>query len=82
MLLKFNLIFFASPLLLLLQLMDQAHAHARLLNPPARSSAWRYDLRFPIEYNDNEMFCGGINKQWVINGLYEGIVESFLKLKH
>lgn len=47
----------------------QVNCHGRLLVPPARSSAWREDpIKFPINYNDNSMFCGGFNALWQING--------------
>ena len=39
------------------------NSHGRLLDPPARSSAWRYDSRFPAFFNDNQMFCGGFQVQ-------------------
>lgn len=43
-------------------------AHGRLLNPPARSSAWREDsVRFPINYDDNQMNCGGFYTQWTVH---------------
>lgn len=39
--------------------------HGRLMDPPARSTAWREDSsRFPAYYNDMEMFCGGKPVQW------------------
>lgn len=41
--------------------------HGRLLDPPARTSAWREDSRFPPFYNDAEMFCGGFDTQWRLN---------------
>lgn len=45
-------------------------AHGRLLDPPARSSAWREfgTQMFPAEYTDNEMFCGGFGVQWYTHG--------------
>ncbi len=43
----------------------EINCHARLLVPPARSSAWREDpSRFPAYYDDNSMFCGGFFTQW------------------
>lgn len=33
--------------------------HGMMLDPPNRSSLWRYNSSFPINYNDNENFCGG-----------------------
>lgn len=38
--------------------------HGLLIDPPARSSAWREDSRFPKYYYDNQMFCGGFDTQW------------------
>ena len=54
--------------LVIFQCVENVFGHARLLDPPARSSAWRFDARFPIEYNDNQMFCGGFQTQWFKNG--------------
>lgn len=40
--------------------------HGYLLTPPSRSSIWRHrQFRYqnpPINYNDNELFCGGIHQ--------------------
>lgn len=45
------------------------NCHGRLLVPPARSSAWREDPnRFPVNYEDNAMFCGGFDTLWRLNG--------------
>ncbi|RWS10759.1 uncharacterized protein B4U80_01558 [Leptotrombidium deliense] len=33
--------------------------HGMLIDPPSRSSAWRFGFKTPINYNDNELFCGG-----------------------
>lgn len=39
--------------------------HGRLIDPPARTSAWRVDpVKFPYVYYDNQMFCGGFETQW------------------
>jgi hypothetical protein len=35
--------------------------HGRLIDPPSRSSAWRFGFNTTINYNDNELFCGGFN---------------------
>lgn len=46
--------------------------HGRLLDPPARSSAWREDpVRFPMFYDDNQMFCGGFFTQWTTHSRIE-----------
>ena len=34
--------------------------HARLVEPPMRSSMWRFGFNVSINYNDNELFCGGL----------------------
>ena len=35
--------------------------HGRLWDPPSRSTAWRQGFNTPINYNDNELFCGGFS---------------------
>ena len=35
--------------------------HARLTEPPGRSTAWRFGFSTPTNYNDNELNCGGFN---------------------
>ena len=37
----------------------QTEGHGRLTNPAGRASAWRYGFNTPIDYQDNEQFCGG-----------------------
>lgn len=50
-------------------LVAQVSAHGRLMVPPSRMSAWREDAkRFPVNYNDPEMWCGGFAVQWQQNG--------------
>ena len=59
---KFEFLFATS--VLIVALIGNVHGHGRLRDPPARSSAWRYDSRFPPEYTDNQMFCGGVQIQY------------------
>lgn len=33
--------------------------HGRLMNPPARNAMWRFGYPNPVNYNDNELYCGG-----------------------
>ncbi|RWS01248.1 hypothetical protein B4U80_08504 [Leptotrombidium deliense] len=33
--------------------------HGMLIDPPSRSTAWRFGFKTPINYNDNELYCGG-----------------------
>jgi len=42
--------------------------HGRLMEPPARNSMWRFGFINPINYNDNEVFCGGADTQFNKNG--------------
>lgn len=37
-----------------------ADCHGRLLEPPARNTLWRFGYKALANYNDNELFCGGI----------------------
>jgi hypothetical protein len=46
----------------------EINCQGRLLVPPARSSAWREDpIRFPVNYDDNLMSCGGFDQLWNVN---------------
>ena len=67
-----------------LHLLPFVSGHGRLMDPPARNSMWRWKrnckigkekncfIRFgfinPINYNDNEVFCGGVSHQFEKNG--------------
>lgn len=52
---------------ILMHLFDVCNGHGRLIEPPSRSSAWRYGFKTPANYNDNELFCGGLFRQ-IANG--------------
>lgn len=45
----------------------EVEGHGRLMEPPARNSMWRFGFVNPINYNDNEVFCGGFAEQWEKN---------------
>ena len=48
---------------------NEISGHGRLMQPIARSSAWRkWPSMFPAYYGDNQMFCGGVHTQWKQNG--------------
>ena len=34
--------------------------HGRLVEPPGRSSAWRFGFNTPINERDNDLNCGGL----------------------
>ena len=38
---------------------DYVNGHGMMIDPPNRSSVWRFHSGFPANYNDNENFCGG-----------------------
>lgn len=35
------------------------NAHGRLMNPPARNAMWRFGYPNKVNYDDNELYCGG-----------------------
>ncbi|KAK7497837.1 hypothetical protein BaRGS_00010971 [Batillaria attramentaria] len=41
--------------------------HGRLLEPPSRSSMWRFGFNTTRNYNDNSLNCGGLYTQWFVN---------------
>lgn len=42
-------------------------SHGRLISPISRSSRWRTNSSAPINYDDNQLYCGGITRQWNYN---------------
>jgi len=48
-----------------------ARGHGRLMEPPSRSSLWRFrefdQYSPPKNYDDNELFCGGFKVQYGLN---------------
>lgn len=49
---------------LVCDLVPGAEGHGRLMDPPSRSSMWRVGFSNPHNYDDNQLFCGGVNLQW------------------
>ena len=47
--------------------LDTADGHAKMIEPPMRSSMWRFGFDTPINYNDNELFCGGIEVSFFLS---------------
>jgi len=41
------------------KVLDVIHGHGRLMDPPSRNAMWRFGYPNPVNYNDNENFCGG-----------------------
>ena len=48
-------------ILLLFAVIDGVSGHGRLIEPPSRASMWRFGYKTPINYDDNQMFCGGFS---------------------
>uniref|UniRef100_A0A1B0GLY6 Uncharacterized protein n=2 Tax=Phlebotomus papatasi TaxID=29031 RepID=A0A1B0GLY6_PHLPP len=57
-----------SWLLIVLYGTELVSSHGRLMDPPARNAMWRFGYPNPVNYNDNELFCGGYAVQWEQNG--------------
>jgi hypothetical protein len=59
---KMLLIALESVIILILHIISShpTEAHGTLLDPISRNSLWRVDFKAPKNYNDIEMFCGGI----------------------
>lgn len=36
------------------------------MEPPARNSMWRFGYPNPVDYNDNELYCGGYSGQYFL----------------
>ena len=49
-------------------LVVHAWAHGRFIEPPSRTSAWRFGFGTPSLYDDHETNCGGFERQWEQNG--------------
>lgn len=50
---------FCAILFIMLNIKQFVDGHGRLMDPPARNSMWRFGYPNPVNYNDNELFCGG-----------------------
>ncbi|GLV40234.1 uncharacterized protein CBL_03617 [Carabus blaptoides fortunei] len=58
----------------------EAWGHGMVMDPPNRSSLWRFDPDAPINYNDNENFCGGYSTQWLVNNGSCGVCGDDVRL--
>ncbi|CAG7815129.1 unnamed protein product [Allacma fusca] len=56
----------------ILYLPDPIHSHGRLLDPPSRSSLWRFEeyrkYKPVVNTEDNQLYCGGYEVQHGQNG--------------
>ena len=64
-----------------LLLPDRVNGHGRLMDPPARNAMWRFGYPNPVNYNDNELFCGGYAVQWEQNEGQCGVCGDAYHLK-
>ncbi|XP_035908651.1 uncharacterized protein LOC118510647 [Anopheles stephensi] len=55
------------PILLVAATSREVRGHGRMMEPPARNAMWRFGFPNPVNYNDNELFCGGYAVQWEQN---------------
>jgi len=51
---------FLISIVLTAYIVEEAESHGRLIEPPARNTLWRFGFKAQPNYNDNELFCGGI----------------------
>jgi hypothetical protein len=59
---------FAASVFLCVLAVVEVNGHGRLIDPPARSTAWRFGYDTPVNYDDNQLYCGGKQVQWEQNG--------------
>ncbi|KAL5278403.1 hypothetical protein ACFFRR_003188 [Megaselia abdita] len=67
--------------LLICSLISLVYGHGRLMDPPARNAMWRFGYPNPVNYNDNELFCGGFAVQWEQNSGKCGVCGDAYHLK-
>ncbi|KAI2808292.1 hypothetical protein BLOT_006234, partial [Blomia tropicalis] len=60
---------------------QSTHQHGRLIEPPARNSMWRIGYNTTPNYEDSELFCGGIVNQWSTNKGKCGLCGDSYSLK-
>ena len=49
-----------------LHLVPPTRGHGRLVKPPSRGSMWRFGYDTPPNYNDNQLFCGGVSVSFIL----------------
>jgi hypothetical protein len=53
-----------SSLILILNKITAITGHGRMMEPPARNTMWRFGFPTKANYEDSQLFCGGIKVQW------------------
>ena len=59
-----------------------ANSHGRFIEPPSRTSAWRYGYGTPTNYYDHGANCGGFGRQWQKNKGRCGVCGDAWDLPH
>ncbi|XP_059147506.1 uncharacterized protein LOC131935159 [Physella acuta] len=54
----------ARVLIIVLVIFHDVSGHGRLIEPPSRASMWRLGYDTPPNYDDNQLFCGGVGIQY------------------
>ena len=54
-------------LAILSTVLNLVSGHGRMMEPPARNTMWRMGFPAKPNYEDTELFCGGIKVQWEDN---------------
>lgn len=49
-----------GPIFLLFLFFELTEQHGRMIEPPARNAMWRVGFNTTPNYEDSELFCGGI----------------------
>lgn len=44
----------------IIHLVPHVSSHGRMMEPPARNTMWRFGFPTKANYEDSELFCGGI----------------------
>lgn len=60
---QFRIVSFVLTIGALMQLITVCNGHGRLMEPPGRSSAWRVGFKTPTNYDDDQLYCGGLTHQ-------------------
>ncbi|KAK7003047.1 hypothetical protein BgiMline_004473 [Biomphalaria glabrata] len=47
---------------------SKVSGHGRLVEPPSRATMWRFGFKTLPNYDDNQLFCGGVSIQYGVNG--------------
>ena len=56
-----------------LSLLIVASGHGRVMEPPARNTMWRFGFPTKANYEDSELFCGGIKVS--SNNIYHLVIQ-------